>query len=703
MSSLLNFFPCRVSRGVRSRTSGLILILTLALAFLLFPSPSSASTVIGLPGNYLTLSSGLVGYWPLDGKTTNWATGKTNDVSGNANTGQLINMSTTTSPVPGKIGQALKFNGTSSYISQSNSLAKGQTNLTVSAWVKPAAAADYSVIYFEPTAGGVGQSRVALFLMAARTIEFGGRVAAQEPTGAFTGQLTTGTVSLNKWTHVVGVWNTNANTISIYFNGVLQSTTAVGAGTPGAFATTNPNASFPQRIGYDGGDAVFNGLIDDVRIYNRALSPTEGQALYKIGAANVTHSNTTALSSGLVGYWTFDGGTTHWNTGKVDDVSGQGNTGQLINMSTSTSPVPGKIGGALKFNGSTSYVSEGTSISNIQSVAFWAKATTGVSQGLINLTGSSVYISTNASRVISGTGFTSPTYYVDGIASTTPGLYDANWHRIVVTGTAAITGSQIEIGRANSVYFGGTLDDVRIYNRALSAWEVSQLYAMGRATLLAIHATYTATDNPAFQNEGFAAGSFTFPAVNFGTPSFDRTAVVYVASDYIISCCSVTIGGKTATQVPNTNVWVAALPPGTYNGDPSGRTASVVITAGSTDDIGLLAGEVTSSHLLPSVANYTNPYTDYADPQVMTSATMVPHNGVGVVFARTGGYVAETPIWDSSTTPDLWNQTSLGNHVESMGGHTNASGSWTPSASGSNLTYGFGFQGFRFTVLAWGP
>jgi hypothetical protein len=116
MSTPLNFFPCRVSRGARSRTSGLIL--TLALAFLLFPSPSSAAT-IGVPSNYLTLSSGLVGYWPLDGKNTNWSTGQTLDLSGQGNTGQLINMSTTTSPVAGKIGQALNFNGSNSYVSTS--------------------------------------------------------------------------------------------------------------------------------------------------------------------------------------------------------------------------------------------------------------------------------------------------------------------------------------------------------------------------------------------------------------------------------------------------------------------------------------------------------------------------------------------------------------------------------------------------------
>ena len=514
MASLLNFFPCRVSRGARSYTSGLILILT--LAFLLFPSPSSASTIIGLPGNYLTLSSGLVGYWPFDGKTINWANGQVADLSGQGNTGTLNNFSQTTSPAIGKIGQALKFNGSSSYISQSNSLAKGQTNLTVSAWVKPAAAADYSVIYFEPTAGGVGQSRVALFLMAARTIEFGGRVAAQEPTGAFTGQLTTGTVSLNKWTHVVGVWNTNANTISIYFNGVLQSITAVGAGTPGAFATTNPNASFPQRIGYDGGDAVFNGLIDDVRIYNRALSASEVQELYNTGAANAAHSNTTALSSGLVGYWPLDGNTTPWTSATAattNDLSGQGNTGQLINMNQATSPVIGKIGQALKFNGTSQYINfghaSGLNLSTAITISLWMKTSVGVLSFLLTK-GSG----TNGFEIAVG-----PSNFVyfeirNGATAYFPTISfnysDTKWHHFLETydsstgkvigyidGTfqASATGAtmgatptdDLYIGKRGTYptpyYFTGSIDDMRIYNRALSASEVQALYRMGRVRL----------------------------------------------------------------------------------------------------------------------------------------------------------------------------------------------------------------------------
>src|SRR5580704_476999 len=57
------------------------------------------------------ITTGLVGYWPLDTNTTSWTTDTTNDISGNGNTGTMVNMSTTTSPVPGEIGQALYFNG----------------------------------------------------------------------------------------------------------------------------------------------------------------------------------------------------------------------------------------------------------------------------------------------------------------------------------------------------------------------------------------------------------------------------------------------------------------------------------------------------------------------------------------------------------------------------------------------------------------
>ena len=56
--------------------------------------------------------------------------------------------------------------------------------------------------------------------------------------------------------------------------------------------------------------------MDDVRIYNKVLSPCEIGQLYTLGTANVAHSNTDALSNGLIGYWTFDGSATNWATAR---------------------------------------------------------------------------------------------------------------------------------------------------------------------------------------------------------------------------------------------------------------------------------------------------------------------------------------------------------------------------------------------------
>ena len=113
------------------------------------------------------------------------------------------------------------------------------------------------------------------------------------------------------------------------------------------------NSTYHLYVGRDPGAGAewWNGLIDDVRIYNRALSAGEVQQLYHLGAANVGHSNTVALSSGLVDYWPLDGAVTNWTANTTNDISGNANTANLVSMSTTTSPMAGKIGQALKFDG----------------------------------------------------------------------------------------------------------------------------------------------------------------------------------------------------------------------------------------------------------------------------------------------------------------------------------------------------------------
>ena len=84
-------------------------------------------------------------------------------------------------------------------------------------------------------------------------------------------------------------------------------------------------------------------------------------------------------------------------------------------------------------------------------------------------------------RIVSGTvtanSFTSLTIYVDGAVSST--LNNTNWQHVVITTGTNVNVSNLSLGVASSTYFGGTLDDLRMYNRALSSAEVKRLYQLG--------------------------------------------------------------------------------------------------------------------------------------------------------------------------------------------------------------------------------
>ena len=306
-------------------------------------------------------------------------------------------------------------------------------------------------------------------------------------------------VASGAWYHVVVM--RNGNVVRGYINGRLtlnQSNTSW----PSSFPAVNiGRGCFTSRY--------FPGSIDDVRIYNRALSAQEVQQLYALGSANIAHSNTVTLQTGLVGYWPLDGGTTSWKTDTTQDVSGSGNTGALVNMSTTTSPVPGKIGGALKFNGSTQYINLGTPSSlNITgsavTVSAWVKVGSynnfrGVA-GSVNtsLQGYSLYSESTGPVFGVGTGAFSFVTCADAVTNTWQlwtGVYGGGNDYLYingklctspVAGTGNIVSSGIYFSIGNNAagvgqsYWNGSIDDVRIYNRALSAQEVAQLYAAGR-------------------------------------------------------------------------------------------------------------------------------------------------------------------------------------------------------------------------------
>jgi hypothetical protein len=111
----------------------------------------------------------------------------------------------------------------------------------------------------------------------------------------------------NKWTHWAGVFD--GSQLRLYINSVLRGSLDY----TGTIAITDS----PLYIGKEGAGFFFNGIIDEVRIYNRALTLAEIQK-------NMLAK--TPVLNGLVLWLPMNEGTS--NT--VHDKSGQGNNGTLL-------------------------------------------------------------------------------------------------------------------------------------------------------------------------------------------------------------------------------------------------------------------------------------------------------------------------------------------------------------------------------------
>lgn len=447
-----------------------------------------------------TLNDGLVGHWTFDGKDTDWRTNTTRDVSGQNNTGTLVNLPTSTAPVSGKFGQALNFDrNTANYVQlASTSATSMNTNLTLSAWVN----ADNSdccrgIIAKGSTYGTIGPYRLltgyAGLSNAYLRFDIGDGVSAVN-VAAFPGASAT---LPNMWHHAV--CNTDTTTMSCYWDGVFiasSSRASIGSTFTGdswfALGTLNPNQMY------------YGGRIDDVRIYNRVLSAAEIKQLYSLGSGKANASSTalsqgTTLKDGLVGLWTFDGTDT---ISSITDRSGQGNNGQFIGSATSSAKRIGKLGQALNFDSLNNRIalSATTSLTTF-TMSTWFR-TSSTSQISI-LFGDSAANTNGGNKIaMNGGNFFLRSGGVQCTSVTVP--TDTNWHQVTVTrndtnswvvykdgvansscgtnpGNATFNLNTLGANGADSSQkFDGVLDDMRIYNRSLTAAEAKQLYQMGQ-------------------------------------------------------------------------------------------------------------------------------------------------------------------------------------------------------------------------------
>ena len=180
------------------------------------------------------------------------------DASGQGNGGTISSATWTAS---GRFGAALSFNGTSSWVTVADAASLDLTSgMTIEAWVNPATGTGWRSVVLKEIAGGL-----AYALYSANNAS---RPAGYVHMTVDNGLNGTSAVPLNTWTHVALTYD--GATLRMFVNGVQVSSLAVTGSivvAPGAL-----------RIG---GDSVwgeyFKGLVDEVRIYNRALTATEIQ------------------------------------------------------------------------------------------------------------------------------------------------------------------------------------------------------------------------------------------------------------------------------------------------------------------------------------------------------------------------------------------------------------------------------------------
>ncbi|MFW5702420.1 MAG: DUF2341 domain-containing protein [Candidatus Dojkabacteria bacterium] len=312
----------------------------------------------------------------------------------------------------------------------------------------------------------------------------------------YKGEVTAG-IEYNEWTHLLGTWDgTNTtNSVKLYINGELKA-----SGTP---VNITEDPQIPSlRIGLPDNSIATQlnpeGLIDEVKLWPRALSEQEVLNEYNSVGNAVAGDSPNRLRDGLIGWWKMDesSGTT------AIDSSKNGNNGIYTNGLSSSS---GVYGNSRDFDGSNDYIDLGSStqlgpISEV-SVAAWVNVDSLANNMTIYDAGSAAngywsFMVTTGGNLM---------FRADGqVTVTSTGTIGINtWHHVAVvkendpSGTVSfyidgqlvgedeigsiINSGTKSIGRrldgtSQLNYFDGEMDDVRLYNKSLDQQDVLNTY-----------------------------------------------------------------------------------------------------------------------------------------------------------------------------------------------------------------------------------
>lgn len=314
----------------------------------------------------------------------------------------------------------------------------------------------------------------------------------------------------NSFYHVAGVVSRTEGTIKIYVDGVLKETSSF---TPGA--APYDYGSTPWRIGISNPGAsewrhAADGVIDDARIYNRALSAEEIAPF---------------ATPGLVAHWKFDEGTgttvadaqgyhpAAFDTGAptwIDGVRGKALQFNGSNDADTNAPLDPPGVGTLalwfRFNSAPSGtqrllgVSDDWEIRTDATGALWADLCVGGTQ--------------NVFKTSAGTAVGGVWRHLAAVYNSNTDLYKLYLDgKLVSTGSLAMTDASAAVlsfgsRTGTSAYFNGALDDIRLYNYELSDKEVAEIYGLIGHWRFDEGTGSTVADASGAENDGaFATGS----------------------------------------------------------------------------------------------------------------------------------------------------------------------------------------------------
>ena len=415
------------------------------------------------------------------------------DTSGNNNTGTLINSPTW---AQGKIGKAINFNR-----SLNQGVSHSTTNLTtnartISMWLKPAFNGNDGLSHtlWEIAGGCCSANQVLLFKYSANILYW--RVLT--PTGTIQ-DVTLSTpddtyFKSGRWMYISATYDSTG--MKLYIDGKI-----VGSSNSITVPTTNANS-----IGTIGNGAYgpLSGVIDHVKIYNYARTPAQIAYDYNKG--------------GPVGWWKFDecqGNIAYdWsgigNTGTINIGSGgsQNSLGtcQVGTSAAWTNGSTGKINSSLNFDGTDDYIGNLKNVlatnTNSETISAWVRPNNLSGDKYIFIQNGPTLFHISNDKLAGGiytgswTTITSVSSLVANVWSHVVMTYDGSNIKLYINGkfdsSVAKTGnlvslSCVEIGRFNggdcstgiSSYFNGQLDDIRLYNYALTTEQVKQIYNGG--------------------------------------------------------------------------------------------------------------------------------------------------------------------------------------------------------------------------------